>query len=238
MFLSSRPLSFFLSATRLYRCRQCKSFLLRGEKMSIRTVVILFLCVLSAVFLAVNWSGIVAPVPVNLLYTQVEAPLGLILFVILGILLIGCVLWSLMQQAAVLVDIRKAYKEARTNKRLAEDAEQSRIQASADTLTHEFSELSEQLTAALRTESEKTGKQLENVIEQLKVFETHLTALDTKISQIAEVNGLQLPPQEPPAERKHSFFGFFGTKTADAKEVKKEPEEKQESSDKENLRGN
>ena len=48
--------------------------------MSIRTVVILLLCILSAVFLAVNWSGIVAPVPVNLLFTQVQAPLGLILF--------------------------------------------------------------------------------------------------------------------------------------------------------------
>ena len=72
--------------------------------MSIRTVVILLLCILSAVFLAVNWSGIVAPVPVNLLFTQVQAPLGLILFVVLGLLIVACLLWSIMQQAAVLVE--------------------------------------------------------------------------------------------------------------------------------------
>ena len=120
--------------------------------MSIRTVVILLLCILSAVFLAVNWSGIVAPVPVNLLFTQVQAPLGLILFVVLGLLIVACLLWSIMQQAAVLVDIRKAYREARTNKRLAEDAEQSRLEASTKTMTQEFADLSQ----AMKTESEKT----------------------------------------------------------------------------------
>ena len=142
--------------------------------MSIRTVVILLLCILSAVFLAVNWSGIVAPDPVNLLFTQVQAPLGLILIVVLGLLIVACLLWSIMQQAAVLVDIRKAYREARTNKRLAEDAEQSRLEASTKTMTQELADLSQ----AMKTESEKTVAALTALTEEVRPLQTNLKSLD------------------------------------------------------------
>ena len=158
--------------------------------MSIRTVVILLLCILSAVFLAVNWSGIVAPVPVNLLFTQV-----------------ACLLWSIMQQAAVLVDIRKAYREARTNKRLAEDAEQSRLEASTKTMTQEFADLSQ----AMKTESEKTVAALTALTEEVRTLQTNLKSLDAKMVTIAQSHGIELPPEEPP-KRRHPFFDFFSKK--------------------------
>ena len=175
--------------------------------MSIRTVVILLLCILSAVFLAVNWSGIVAPVPVNLLFTQVQAPLGLILFVVLGLLIVACLLWSIMQQAAVLVDIRKAYREARTNKRLAEDAEQSRLEVSTKTVTQEFADLSQ----AMKTESEKTVAALTALTEEVRTLQTNLKSLDAKMVTIAQSHGIELPPEEPP-KRRHPFFDFFSKK--------------------------
>ena len=80
--------------------------------MPIRTVVLVFLCIVAAVFLILNWPGITAPVPVNLLYTDTEAPLGLILLLVLGVLWIAGIIWALLQQAATLLEIRKAYKEA------------------------------------------------------------------------------------------------------------------------------
>ena len=189
--------------------------------MSIRTVVILLLCILSAVFLAFNWSGIVAPVPVNLLFTQVQAPLGLILFIVLGLLLVACILWSLMQQAAVLVDIRKAYREARTSKRLAEDAEQSRLEASTKTVTQEFSDLSQ----TMKTESENTAAALAALTEQIQALKTDLKALDAKMVRIAQSHGIELPPEEP-VKRRHPFFDFFSKKTGKAEnteEVKSKP---------------
>ena len=47
--------------------------------MHLRTVFLLLLFVLCSVFLVVNWEGVMANVNVNLLYTEIQAPLGLIL---------------------------------------------------------------------------------------------------------------------------------------------------------------
>ena len=91
--------------------------------MPIRTVVLVFLCIVAAVFLILNWPGITAPVPVNLLYTDTEAPLGLILLLVLGVLWIAGIIWALLQQAATLLEIRKAYKEADSSRGLADSAE-------------------------------------------------------------------------------------------------------------------
>ena len=185
--------------------------------MSIRTVVILLLCVLSAVFLAINWTGIVAPVPVNLLIKEVEAPLGLILFVVLGLLLVAWVIWSFLQQAAALLDIRKAYKEARTNKQLAENAEQSRIQASTKTLSQEFAELNTQLTASMASSTEKTTEAMALFSEELKSLKAQVALLDAKVMKIAESNGITLPVEETEPVKKPRFFGFFGNKKEENK---------------------
>ncbi len=190
--------------------------------MSIRTVVILLLCVLSAVFLAVNWTGIVAPVPVNLLVKQVEAPLGLIIFVVLGLLLVAWIVWSFLQQAAALMDIRKAYKEARTNKQLAENAEQSRIQASTKTLSQEFADLNTQLTASMTSSTEKTTEALQSFSQDLKALKAQVALLDAKVMKIAESNGIALPVEEAEPVKKPRFFGLFGNKKETSKEAAKE----------------
>ncbi len=193
--------------------------------MSIRTVVVLLLCILGAVFVAVNWTGIIAPVPVNFLFKEVNAPLGLILLGVLGVLLIACFLWSFMQQAAVLVDIRKAYKEARTNKQLAENAEQSRIQNSTKTLTQEFTELSGKLTASVTASTEKTTKSLETLSADVAALKSQLALLDAKMVKIAETNGITLPAAEEPKPEpaKPRFFGLFGSKAPDVKETASTP---------------
>lgn len=188
--------------------------------MSIRTVVVLLLCIVGIVFVAVNWTGIIAPVPVNFLFKEVNAPLGLILLGVLGVLLIACFLWSFMQQAAVLVDIRRAYKEARTNKQLAENAEQSRIQNSTKTLTQEFTELSGKLSASVTASTEKTTKSLEVLTADVTALKSQLALLDAKMMKIAETNGITLPTEEPkPEPAKSRFFGLFGSKASDVKEA-------------------
>jgi len=179
--------------------------------MSIRTVITLFLCVFGIFFLAVNWSGIMAPVPVNLLYTQIQAPLGLIVLVVLGSLLVACVLWSLMQQAAVLLDIRKANKEAQVNKRLAEHAEQSRLETLAQSLTQSISELDKKLSEAIRTEAVAQAKRLDEVKSQLTMTTEKVREMDRWIQAIATANGVQLEQPEP-AEEKKGFFTRIGVK--------------------------
>ena len=48
--------------------------------MHLRSVFLLLLFVLCTVFLIVNWQGVMADVNVNLLWTEIQAPLGLICF--------------------------------------------------------------------------------------------------------------------------------------------------------------
>ena len=62
--------------------------------MNIRSVVLVVLCLLSAIFLIINWGTITAPVTVNFLFTQQEAPLGLILLLVLGLLWIVGMVWG------------------------------------------------------------------------------------------------------------------------------------------------
>ena len=52
--------------------------------MTLRSVVLAILSLLALIFLILNWQGITASVPVNLIVEEIQAPLGLILLVILG----------------------------------------------------------------------------------------------------------------------------------------------------------
>ena len=106
--------------------------------MTLRSVVLAILSLLALIFLILNWQGITASVPVNLIVEEIQAPLGLILLVILGGLWLFGIAWALMQQASTLVEIRKAYKEANANKSLADHAEQSRLEQTKESLRQEM----------------------------------------------------------------------------------------------------
>lgn len=124
--------------------------------MTVRSVILVLLSLFAAIFLILNWQGIMAPVPVNLLFEQMEAPLGLILLVVLGALWCVGIVWALMQQAATLVEIRKAYKEANINKNLADHAEKSRIEQVRQSMEGEIKNFEESLLAAIKEVGEST----------------------------------------------------------------------------------
>ena len=69
--------------------------------MHLRTVFLLLLFVLCSVFLVVNWEGVMANVNVNLLYTEIQAPLGLILLLGPGLVILICLVYGFVQQAAL-----------------------------------------------------------------------------------------------------------------------------------------
>ena len=58
--------------------------------MHLRSVFLLLLFVLCTVFLIVNWQGVMADVNVNLLRTEIQAPLGLILLLGPGLVILIC----------------------------------------------------------------------------------------------------------------------------------------------------
>ena len=65
--------------------------------MNARMLVTVVLLLLFAAFVAVNWNAIVAPTSLSLLFTTVEAPLGLVLLgamLVLAALFVGYTAWS------------------------------------------------------------------------------------------------------------------------------------------------
>lgn len=169
--------------------------------MAIRTVVLVFLCALAAIFFVVNWQGIMAPVAVNLLYTEVQAPLGLILLLVLGGLWVIAILWALVQHAALLADIRKAYKEVRSSKALADDAEHSRLESARKALEEAFNGA-----------GQKQKERDEKLSGDLSALGQKIELLTLQLRTIAETAKITLPEKLPEETEKKGFFGFLSHK--------------------------
>ena len=95
--------------------------------MHLRTVFLLLLFVLCSVFLVVNWEGVMANVNVNLLYTEIQAPLGLILLLGPGLVILICLVYGFVQQAALSMELHRVNKQLQQARDLAQKAEQSRF---------------------------------------------------------------------------------------------------------------
>lgn len=179
--------------------------------MTLRSVVLAILSLLALIFLILNWQGITAPVPVNLIVEEIQAPLGLILLVILGGLWLFGIAWALMQQASTLVEIRKAYKEANANKSLADHAEQSRLEQTKESLRQEMIKSREELLAGIKAavevptaSAQDAQKRLDAVEKRLKSFHFALSKLQTKRKSDRRPNCLRRNPRSP------AFWFFRG----------------------------
>lgn len=115
--------------------------------MHLRSVFLLILFVLCSVFLIVNWEGVMAEVNVNLLWTEIQAPLGLILLLGPGLLILLCLIYGFVQQAALSMDLRRVNKQLQQARDLAQKAELSRFTELKNELQKQIMELQNQSAA-------------------------------------------------------------------------------------------
>jgi uncharacterized integral membrane protein len=95
--------------------------------MSIRTVGLVLLLALLAVFVIVNWSAFTTPTSLSLLVGTVEAPLGLLMLMVtalLGVVFLAYLVWL---QTSVLLESRRLARELAAQRQLADQAESSRF---------------------------------------------------------------------------------------------------------------
>lgn len=138
--------------------------------MKIRTMLLLLVLILMAVFLIINWTALSTVMTVNLVYTEIQAPLGAIVvgsFVALTLILLVYMVW---QQASVTMELRSAYKEARSAREVADHAEKSRFQES----NRLMGERLEKLEALVTTRSD----------EMLSCVQKQTTRLDERIDEM------------------------------------------------------
>lgn len=137
--------------------------------MSVRIVFLLLVFSALAVFTAVNWPAFIAPTPLSLLVTTVEAPLGLIMLVVTVALAVLFVAYAIYLQTSVLLEARQHARELKTQRELADQAEASRFTSLRNFLEGELMQLgaeSKQARTEVLARLEQVERELRTSVEQ------------------------------------------------------------------------
>ena len=116
--------------------------------MRFKSLLILVAAGLAALFIVLNWRVFAGPAKLNLLLTQAEVPVGIMMLMLFVLAL--AVLWILLSgwQGTLLAEFRRQAKELQAQRLLAESAEASRFT--------ELGALIREEIAKLRTELQDT----------------------------------------------------------------------------------
>ncbi|WP_243031854.1 DNA cytosine methyltransferase [Thermus altitudinis] len=143
--------------------------------MSARTLFALFVLLLLVLFAWLNWGEITKPTSLSLGLTRVEAPLGLVLVVALGVVSLLYLIFTIGLETAALLEVRRYARELLHYKKLAEQAEESRYTELRRYLEEELKRLAEAekeeiraLEARLAEILEKHGNTLAAYIGELE----------------------------------------------------------------------
>ncbi len=95
--------------------------------MSLRSLFLLLVCAAVVTFVGVNWEEMNRPTDLSLIFTEVRAPLGLVLLslmALLAALFVGVMAYT---QGTVLMETRRHARELSAQRELADKAEASRF---------------------------------------------------------------------------------------------------------------
>lgn len=170
--------------------------------MKIRTLFLLLILILMAVFLIINWGALSAETTVNLVYTEIQAPLGILVVGGFAAVVFILLIYMVWQQASVTMELRAAYKEARNARGVADDAEKSRFAESNRILLERIEKLEALMTArsdetlsVVKQESVKTEERLKafaaaeekRQAEAAAAFSAQVTALEERVKGLLPV---------------------------------------------------
>ena len=198
--------------------------------MKLRTLGIILVLILLAVFLIINWTALSTVMTVNLVYREIQAPLGVIVVVIVvaafAVVVLCMFIYTVWQQASVSLEIRSAYKEARTARHLADEADKSRVTALHTEMNERLtkietmlSERTEEMLSLVRTRSGEVDAKLAELASMQADYQAkNLQAIRASLS---EIEAKMLPPL-PPADEEPSKAEKDAKDTAEKKELFKD----------------
>jgi uncharacterized integral membrane protein len=137
--------------------------------MHIRTLLVLIVLGVMAVFAAANWNAFMTPTSLSLLFTTMEGPLGLIMLGFTALLMALFLLFTAYLQASLFMDTRRHMRELQAQRTLADQAETSRIAELRSYLEAELPKLSKEITesrVAVETRIDRLDQDLRSFIEQ------------------------------------------------------------------------
>jgi uncharacterized integral membrane protein len=133
--------------------------------MRIRTAMLLVILVVLGMFAALNWTVFSAPTDLNLLFSRIEAPLGVILLGFTAAITVLYLAFLAWLETAALLEARRNARELTAQRDLAQRAEASRYAELREFLAAELAEL--------RTTPEATARDL---IARIERAQTELRA--------------------------------------------------------------
>jgi uncharacterized protein HemX len=139
--------------------------------MRARTLIVLLMIALVAVFTVLNWGVFVTPTALSLGFMSVDAPLGLVMLALLALLVLAFAIYMALWQSTVLAETRAHTKELQAQRELADQAEASRFTELRAALQAEFTTLGERLGKAqdaLRQEMRDSSNSLAATIGEIE----------------------------------------------------------------------
>jgi uncharacterized integral membrane protein len=162
--------------------------------MNFRALVIAVVVAALGLFALLNWPAFTAPTALNLGFAEVNAPLGLIMLVVSGVLVGLFLVYIVFQQAGVIMEARRYAKELKSHRELADTAEASRFTELRSFLDGELRKIEAQGAAATRelgARLERLELQLqEKLAESTRTLSAYVGEVDDKLDRL-------LPPQLP-----------------------------------------
>lgn len=137
--------------------------------MHARTLIVLFVLGVIAVFAAANWGTFVTPTTLSLLFATIQAPLGLVMLGFTALLTALFLLFIAYLQASLFMDTRRHMRELQAQRTLADQAEASRIVELRSYLDTELPKLSKEIAGsriAVVTHLDRLDLNLRSVVEQ------------------------------------------------------------------------
>ncbi len=111
--------------------------------MSLKSLLLLLIGAAIVIFVGLNWTAMTTPTTLTLGFSEVQAPLGLVLLGLMALLSVVFVALIAYTQGTVLMETRRHAKELAAQRELADKAEASRFTDLRAHLDKEVSRLSE-----------------------------------------------------------------------------------------------
>ena len=155
--------------------------------MYLRTLSILVLLGALILFAAINWTAFVSPFMLSVVFTTVEAPLGLVLLGIVGLLTLMFLIYLVFLQSSSLLESRRQARELQNQREIAEQAEASRFSQLRSYLEAELQALARQNDndqAALLAKLDALERGLRSTVEQsVNSLAAYLGEIDDKLEK-------------------------------------------------------
>jgi uncharacterized integral membrane protein len=126
--------------------------------MQLRNVALLVVLGAVALFAALNWGVIMTPTTLSLGFAEVQAPLGLVLLVMLAVVSALFLFYLVYLQTTVLLEHRRHARELETQRQLADQAEASRFTELRTLLQARLDQLENSLAASIGELADRLGR--------------------------------------------------------------------------------